>query len=152
VATGYPSVPEFTDAYPDALPILYMRAVPSANGSIVGAQDPTTTANPNPTAVVVGNAAYDPSQLQPYLFPAFIGVNLAQAAIGSTSQGYGQGPPYNGTPDSQVTHDFPYPQYYFGLANSPSQPRSKGGYLLITAGPDRKFLTADDSINGSRAQ
>jgi hypothetical protein len=91
------------------------------------------------------------------LFPAFIGVNPAQAAIGSTSTGYGQGPTYNGTPDSQVTHDFTYngvpaPQYYFGLTNSPSQPRSKGGYLLITAGPDRKFLTADDSINGSRAQ
>ena len=148
-------VPEFTDAYPDALPILYLRAVPGASGSIVGAEDTTNTNG-------VVNASYDPSQLQPYLFPAFVGVGSGQAAIGTMPQipipgppMVYPGPPYNtaaGTPDSQVLHDFPNPQFYFGLANSPSQPRSKGGYLLITAGPDRKFLTADDSINGSRAQ
>ena len=75
---GLPSMPVFMDAYPDAMPILYLRAVPSATGSIIGAQDQATAAMSSPPVVAAGNAAYDPSQLQPYLFPAYERlVNLA---------------------------------------------------------------------------
>jgi hypothetical protein len=166
-AYGDTFIPEFMDAYPDALPILYLRAVPSATGSIIGAQDQATSTVTNPPIVAAGNAAYDPSMLQPYLFPAYApGQAGSPAAIDNSgaSQGAGIGPGYTNPSamDPQVLHDFVYnngsptppyaPQYYFGLSNAPSQPRNKAGYLLITAGLDRKFMTADDMINGSRAQ
>lgn len=137
------AVPEFMDAYPDAMPILYIRAVNGASGSISGA--PATNGT-----VQAGNAAYDPNQLAPYVFPAAVpGGPVSLIASNDTFAN----PP---AVDPQVLSDFNQPANaptpavtpanYFGQYTSPATPRYKG-YLLITAGPDRKYMTRDDTIN-----
>jgi type II secretory pathway pseudopilin PulG len=115
--------PEFVDRYPDALPILYIRARVGATGVVALNANGTTTfpANTSP--------AYNPWQLIPYNFPDL-------TSPGSAS------PPNT---------DFANPQSYFGnLADNFMTPRQKDGFLLISAGPDRRYGTADDVTNGGK--
>jgi prepilin-type N-terminal cleavage/methylation domain-containing protein len=141
-------IPEYTDAYPDALPILYIRAKLGATGSIIGAMDTSGT------AVVAANAAYDPGQLQPYVFPALALGSTASATPVILNNAFAN----PSSIDPQVLQDFgpnssnpvTTPANYFGQYIAPAVPRSKG-YLLITAGPDRKYMTKDDTINNGSA-
>jgi len=138
-------IPEFTDAYPDPMPILYIRAKLGATGSIENA--PATSGK-----VTAQNAAYDPNQLVPYVCPA--------SAPGASSVSLIVADAFTNQPavDPQVIADFYQPTAtpaitpanYFGQFTSPAVPRFKG-YLLITAGPDRKYMTRDDSINNGSA-
>lgn len=139
------AIPEYTDAYPDAMPILYVRAVTGVSGSIIGASDGTNT-------VAQGNAAFDPTQLQPYVFPSVDPTSGQTSPAGITNN------QFSGTPDPQVLADFNQltgsppitPANYFGQYTAPFKPRHNG-YLLITAGPDRKYMTHDDTINNGSA-
>jgi prepilin-type N-terminal cleavage/methylation domain-containing protein len=131
------AIPEFTDAYPDAMPILYIRST-SGSGSIEGASYAGST-------VKKASAAYDPSQLQLYVFPSVIDTATATVAISNNTIAVNA--------DPQVYTDFQStvapittPANYFGQYTAPTVPRNKG-YLLITAGPDRKYMTHDDTVN-----
>ena len=107
-------LPEFVDRFPDALPILYIRAR-------VGA----TNVVPNfPTAGAP--AAYNPAQL--YMYPFAI-----------------KNP--NGLVKQPTPVDFTNPQDYFGSLANINVPRQKDGYMLISAGIDRIYGTADDLTN-----
>ena len=75
-----------------------------------------------------GSAAYDPVQLYPYPFA----LNNPIAAVKSTST------------------DFPAIQNYFGSLANNKVPRQKDGYMLISAGADRIYGTADDQTNTGR--
>lgn len=139
-------IPEYVDAYADAMPILYMRAVQGVTGSIIGASDGTNT-------VAAGNAAYDPTQLQVYVFPAPDNSMGSPSAVTITNNGF-----TGGAADQQVLADFANPTAtppttpanYFGQYTAPFKPRNNS-YLLITAGPDRKYMTHDDTINNGSA-
>jgi prepilin-type N-terminal cleavage/methylation domain-containing protein len=140
-------IPEYVDAYPDAMPILYMRAVQGVSGSIEGAPDGSAS------GVTAANAAYDPSQLQVYVFPAPDNSMGSPSTVQITKNGL-----TGGTADPQVVADFANPTgtpptspaNYFGQYTAPAKPRSNS-YLLITAGPDRKYMTHDDTINNGSA-
>lgn len=137
-------VPEFMDAFPDAMPILYLRAAggntaavsipgaPTQTGGVSAAKDPTV---------------WDPTQLQAYPFPA--SAEGTQATI-TTSDDYAGngGPPL----DPDVKRAFDKPHYYFTQGADHLTPRQRGGYMLIVAGKDRKYMTGDDRINGSPVQ
>jgi hypothetical protein len=125
-------IPEFVDGFPDAMPILYIRARVGATGVIPGAPPSTTP-------------AYDPSQLAPYIFPA-------PAPSANPVAGAITGNGYNATTDPAVKADFATPNLYFSVTGNVTVPRQKDGYLLISAGADRKYMTADDRMNGGAAK
>lgn len=127
-------IPEFTDAFPDPMPILYVRAMGgnSATVSIPGAPTQTGAAS-----TAADKAVWDSGQLQAYPFPAVDTQNGQQ---------------YSSAPDADTLSDFPKPYYYFTQGADHLTPRQRGGYLLIVAGKDRKYMTHDDRINGSPAQ
>ena len=74
-------------------------------------------------------AAYDPAQLYPYPF-AIVVVNP------------------NGV--KPTPSDFPTAQSYFGSLANFNVPRQKDGFMLISAGADRIYGTADDLTNTGR--
>lgn len=134
-------VPELVDAFPDPLPILYLRAqshtaaakaVPGQTGTL-----PPGVSGTSPAYV------WDPSMLQAYVFPAVPDGATAAAGISNDQ--------YTGTVYPQVQSDFPVPHYYFTQSDHVT-PSGKGTYMLIVAGKDRKFMTRDDRINGSPVQ
>ena len=114
------AAPEFVDRFPDALPILYIRARVGASGVVVLN---ATTAYPAGTT-----PAYDPRQLFPYNFPDLTA-------------------PASATPPNT---DFANPQQYFGTLADINVPRQRDGYLLISAGIDRIYGTGDDITNGGK--
>ncbi len=127
-ATAYndTEIPEFLDAFPDALPIIYVRAQVGANGVIPGVPGTRTT----PT--------WFPAQLAPYNFPP-------------TSMG--PGPTFTPAQNPDYQHigyyfALPVDQNKIKIANAILQPRQKDGFLLLAAGANRKFLDADDRSNG----
>lgn len=120
------TVPEFVDAFPDPMPILYMRAVRGAkgvNGLLIA-----------PAGVNPGTAGYQyyPAQLSMYTFPP---------------------PAANVAASKQSQADFPNSfKDYFKLPEdtngaNPTTVRSKDSYVLISAGADRIYMTADDACS-----
>jgi type II secretory pathway pseudopilin PulG len=128
------AVPEFTDAFPDAMPILYVRAAGGNSATLAINGAPTQTGT---TATGADKPVWNPGQLQAYPFPAIDKLD---------------GTKYNGTPAGDVQLDFPKPYYYFTQGADHLTPRQRGGYLLIVAGKDRQYMTRDDRINGSPVQ
>jgi prepilin-type N-terminal cleavage/methylation domain-containing protein len=128
------AAPEFVDRFPDAMPILYIRAKPGATGT-VGKGPNQPNSGWAPTGVPF---AYDLTLLQPYQnFPATAG------AV-----------PTSPAPASIQYKDFKDPAYYFAEpADQNTVPltnliaRQKSGYMLISAGIDRIYETADDITN-----
>jgi prepilin-type N-terminal cleavage/methylation domain-containing protein len=102
-------VPEFTDRFPDAMPILYLRANAGNNGVV--SLDNTTQ--------------YNASLLAPYNFT----VNTTTDFTAGSDQGLTD---------------------YFANPAAAGTPRQKDGYILITAGKDRKYGTKDDITNFGR--
>jgi prepilin-type N-terminal cleavage/methylation domain-containing protein len=116
-------IAEFVDRFPDAMPILYVRAKVGATGVVT---------NGTITFPAGTTAAYDQTQLAPYTF-----ANLPMP----TSQNR----PFN--PTAPAGGFELYLPEYFGTISDPTKPRQRDGYMLIAAGADRKYGTADDVTN-----
>lgn len=135
-----PSVPEFIDRFPDAMPILYLRANVGATAVASESYSPTAPAQ------------YVWNQLYPYIrdpdasnFPA-----SSEDTNNNNLLDAGEDQNGNGTLDK----DFATGQAYFrnpGIGDPGNaatwQPRQKDGFWLIGAGPDRKYGTRDDQTN-----
>ncbi len=118
-------VPEFVDRFPDALPILYVRARVGATGTVTDGA----------TIYPAGSApAYNRLLLEPYTFPKLPFPPKAA-------------PPF--APATPPGFDL-YVAEYFGSLADPRVPRQKDGYMLISAGADRIYGTADDLTNTGR--
>jgi prepilin-type N-terminal cleavage/methylation domain-containing protein len=131
-AWGDSDAPEFVDRFPDALPILYIRARVGAPNVVPG--------YPNAALTNPGQAQYDPNQFYkfyPFLVgnPQATGTPLPQSdLVPKGSAGSGNAYDYFGTPtDTRVA-------------------RQKDGYLLISAGQDRLYGTTDDITNGGKVK
>ena len=121
------ALPEFVDRFPDALPILYVRARLGAAGTVT---DGTTT---YPAASI---PAYDMRQLYPYNFPKLPATPSAN-------------PPFN--PPKPPNFAL-YAAEYFGTYADPRIPKQKDGYLLISAGIDRLYGTTDDVTSAGKVK
>lgn len=119
------NVPEFLDGYDaDPLPVLYLRA------------------NVGKTRVVAGktyfvsedlNTQYDASELYPYTQQLGGGTKHGLRALGTD--------PVTDPIDPKNPNNA-YP--YFRSTTLSGSPRTPDGFILISAGPDRIFGTADD--------
>jgi len=157
-------VPEFMDRYGASLPILYLRARPG-----VGSKAATPAANDN-NVISTDSAGVGHYQLSDAIaYTQNYTIGSLQVGIGSdknlkrdgylagTSQGKVM-PPKHGLRavtvatksmvQGDATYTYPYDAYaYFlnqSIASTEPQPRSKDGYILISAGPDRIYGTEDD--------
>jgi type II secretory pathway pseudopilin PulG len=137
-------IPEFLDAFPNGMPILYLRARVGANPpapyNLVN--NPVITNDPNGLRV----GQYDLSQIIGYTGSS-IGVGKAEdlkrrytppmvyPAHGLSTLAY---PP-------AATPTYPYDAYvYMRDPSIPNSARQKDGYILISAGKDRIYGTEDD--------
>ncbi len=133
-----PTIPEFIDRFPDAMPIIYLRARTGAPSY-------------NATGTLDGTTQYTPDHLMPY-----VGMDVGNSGrqILTSRSRVGQGnssfPGYSEPP----TRDFATVAAYFrnpgvGQDSNPRtwEVRQKDGFWLIGAGPDRKFGTKDDQTN-----
>jgi prepilin-type N-terminal cleavage/methylation domain-containing protein len=177
-------VPEFLDAFPDAMPILYMRARKGAHGIVSNAwglsgNQKNYQGGSAITDYVTGVTAhyqYDVSEICPYttsaigvpqpagatpayhglegLDSAFIYESSPQAL--STAANPTPNAAYYATPWYDNAIDYLYnsgvnpgtgpasPSAYDDYYGAPQKP---DGFILISAGPDRCYGTADDLTN-----
>ena len=186
-------IPVFTDQFPDAMPILYIRARAGAYGVLSGPQKaaaPTTLVK-DPTTGSTAYYNYDLNEISPYteLTVPSSGSELSYGSIGVPSSGgiVGVTPPQHGlqgvgaqlyapTATQSIVQqgasqspawNLPVPtntvdnagQYMLNLTITPSTtsvppdnnrygtPREKDKFILISAGRDRTYGTADDLDN-----
>jgi prepilin-type N-terminal cleavage/methylation domain-containing protein len=128
-------IPEFQDHIPSPMPILYLKAY---TGVQVG-QPPSAINGLVTNDESKALAQYDFSQLAPYGF-------LRVKSINSGGQQISDYPfPANLTPPTAggVTNDV---VAYFMNPNIAGQPRGRDSFILISAGADRIYGTADDII------
>ena len=119
-------IPEFMDKFPDGRPIIYVRANPGAvNGSAT-------------TAAQIISPSYNPAYHYNYRA-------LAPYLDFETDPAKGGGEPLNNKKSSTMQPEL---ITYFTSEQSTSTAKYAGTYILISAGPDRKFGTADDIISG----
>jgi hypothetical protein len=117
------TIPEFVDRYPSPLPILYLRARVGATGVV--------SKGPN-------GCQYDLKDISPYTSPnaqgAYLGSNTQNLqAVGSTT----------GTIKSNgITNGY---VYFFNRSTGTA--RAVDQYILIAAGSDRIYGTADDATS-----
>jgi hypothetical protein len=142
-------VPEFIDRFPDPMPILYMRANIGATG-IASDRKP-----------IGQQEQYDVKQIEAYTSVNLgTGKDLAQDEYkGRAASEYAQfrhglhsadkntttieSPPR--PPGDGNTYVYPYDLYaYLRNPSMVTTPRSKDGYILVSAGPDRVYGTKDD--------
>lgn len=120
------AIPEFVDSYPEPLPLLYLRARPGATvplGSLPVGDQPNSTLPYNLLQI------YPYTRAPAYAPPAKRGL----IDVGPVQKPSGNGPFHGG-------EYFSDPQFDLGHA----QPRAKDTFILISAGPDRIYGTADD--------
>ncbi len=145
-------IPEFLDRGATPMPILYLRPRTGSSTATVA----TSSASDNPVIVTDGNvnsrAAYSTGQYEAYL----------NNDTGEDTQGWrpGSSDPKHGLRPSQwanttsgptgtVTHWNPFA--YFSNPNaSANEARNKDGFILISAGRDRRYGTNDDITNFGR--
>jgi prepilin-type N-terminal cleavage/methylation domain-containing protein len=168
---GDSAIPEIVDRFPNAMPILYLRATVGAGGviSIAGndAQNSPVMAGGAPTQ-------YELSEVLSYTKPAYgpgstgsIGEGKSiRASAYTTPPSPGMFPHGLQTVDRNKTMDkgaganysYPYDAFpYFknsaipptdvASPNATGTPRNKDRYILISAGVDRVYGTADDITN-----
>jgi prepilin-type N-terminal cleavage/methylation domain-containing protein len=117
------AAPEFMDKYPEPRPIIYVRANRGATSS--GA----TIIAPSPATPGASSYHYNYGAIAAYL------------NTGDTTEPLSQPPAVpNVATDPTVK--------YFTSEQSTTSAKFAGTYILISAGPDRKFGTADDIIMG----
>jgi type II secretory pathway pseudopilin PulG len=163
-------IPVFIDKYPDALPILYMRAQRGAPGlvSFAGYDKPSGTALPPDPATnqPVSSYQYDLREINAYTnsdgtsATSNIGLNYS-AKI--NRHGLQKVWVSASSPPAPISSSAPIDAWVY-LRNPdvgpaiPTQasgtgaidlgvPRQKDGYILISAGPDRVYGTTDDITN-----
>jgi type IV pilus assembly protein PilA len=170
-------IPVFLDKYADPLPILYLRTNPGAQAIAGFGTFASTTAPDGPmyddsaplvdsTTNVAVTAQYDLRQVLDYT-KSIIGTvgntptmptanpnsihglqgdgnsNLTDPIMAGTT-----GAPYNNGKNALAYLKDPNFAITTGMTNTHSGvARQKDGYLLISAGPDRLYGTADDVIN-----
>jgi len=119
------AAPEFMDKFPDPRPVIYARA----NRGAMSVAGGTKIVSPN----------YDPSchynyaAIAPYLNPQDPAETLNNAG---------------GTPPPASSPLKPEVVTFFASEQSTTSAKFAGTYILISAGPDRKFGTADDIVMG----
>lgn len=130
-------IPEFVDNFPDAMPILYLKCR-------VGARVTPPLTNSNNPVITDNGGGPPPLRTGPY--------DLSQI-IGYTGSKIGA-PPAAGhglrsvNTTATLTGTAPFDAYpYFLNPNIPDTPRQKDTFILIAAGPDRIYGTADDITN-----
>ena len=143
-------IPEFVDKFPDALPILYMRANPGASGIVSNITASTGTQEQYDLRQIIGytdtnigvgkdlpQSEYKGPALQQYAQKKH---GLRTATSNATVYETMPRPPNMGT-----TYSYPFDLYAFmrhpTVANTP---KNKDGYILISAGADRVYGTRDD--------
>jgi prepilin-type N-terminal cleavage/methylation domain-containing protein len=145
-------LPEYLDKFPDAMPILILRAKRGANG--------------------VASNTLDPALQEQYDLNQIIGYTDKRIGIGREAPADDEfKPTVPTTPADKVRHGlrtvnrvatiqdpspgmglvYSYPYDLYGLMRHPSismgsQPRQKDGFMLISAGADRIYGTKDDAI------
>jgi prepilin-type N-terminal cleavage/methylation domain-containing protein len=165
-------IPVFVDKYPDAMPILYMRAQRGASGlvSFAGDDKPSgTSLNPDPGppgTTQVTSWQYDLREIYPYTnsdatsATSNIGVNMSKKILGTSNvfvHGLQKVWVSASTPGSIIS-TAPLDAWIYlrnpslgpaiptsGSASDIGAPRQKDGYILISAGPDRLYGTTDDA-------
>ena len=113
-------VPEFIDRFPQAMPIIYLRARPGAAGSA------DASGSPN-------GSQYNPAHMAPY-FNAYTGVSTSDFPASTApviAAGY----------ERYFTNS--------SLSSTALVPHRKDTYMLISPGEDRKYGTSDDICNFS---
>jgi len=173
------AIPVFVDQYPDAMPILYMRARKGAHGVVCnywGGSNTTdaagaTTIINDPISGKPAHYQYDIFELDPYTLQN----SSTKTSIG-VPQPAGGNPANNGLQDLDTHYTYystPQPlatyvtnpnswydnaiSYLYNPAVAPpappndqnyyGAPQRADSYILITAGPDRCYGTADDITN-----
>jgi prepilin-type N-terminal cleavage/methylation domain-containing protein len=136
-------IPTFVDAFPDAMPILYLRARPAVGG-VAGYN--------------FASGQYDLRDVIGYTSVAFGGAATLSSRTANTKPGSGEalrhglswidttGKATTGKADpSPAVYYYPYEfASYIRNPNLPSTPRAKDGFILIAAGKDRVYGTDDD--------
>ena len=119
------NIPEYLDAYPEAMPILYYRAHRNAGG----------------VASDSGNLAqYDVRQNDAYL-------NQQLGLTHGTQHGLRQAGSYD-APEKRIGAGYRYNLTTFMASlNDSTQPRMRDGYVLVAAGSDRIYGTDDDIVS-----
>jgi len=126
------SVPEFVDKIPDPMPILYLRAKPGASRIVTATRTPAGQ-----------QAQYDFSQLAPYGFTQVQANGTSGANTDAANPDQGFDPPVGTLPAGDTRTPL---TTYFMNPNIAGQAKGKDGFILISAGPDRKYGTKDDII------
>lgn len=133
-------IPEFIDAFAEPLPILYLRAIPAAPGIMSDATTPSSGKR----------YQYDLRQILGYTSSS-IGAPTSSISHGLRTLGNSTGIPL--TVDSSAPNEaLRYFRQPGVIAVSPNSnatgtPRQKDRYILISAGRDRIYGTADDITN-----
>jgi len=124
-------IPEFQDHIPDAMPILYLKAYTGVQiGQPPGPSDGIVTGDESKAP-----AQYNFAQLAPYGFMR-VKTNPPPSDFPFPAN---LNPPSAATVPNEVVA-------YFLNPNIAGQPRGKDSFILISAGPDRLYGTADDII------
>ena len=162
-------IPVFIDKYPDAMPILYMRAQRGASGLVSFAGDDkmgggSLASDPGPPAQTIASWQYDLREIYPYTnsdgttSTSNIGLNYAAKINRHGLQMVWNSA--NAPATYQISSIAPIDAWAYlrnpslgptvPTSGSPSDigvPRQKDGYILISAGPDRTYGTSDDITN-----
>lgn len=141
-------IPSFVDKYPDPLPLLYLRARPGATRVAWYSLD-TSAAN------LASPGQYDLAHVIGYTTTPMGGAAQLKAAGRSNTTPGRHGLTFidtNGTYDTKPTspkvYYYPYEfSTYVQQPGSNGAVRSKDGFLLISAGPDRIYGTDDDQAS-----
>jgi prepilin-type N-terminal cleavage/methylation domain-containing protein len=164
-------IPEFLDRFPDAMPILYLRANVGAaasgtnpawgyNNGIICDLNPSPKNNLNQYQLddIIGYTAKDTNgrsigvgKKRPTFYANGSAVAMAGApyhGLQTVTQPADPTKPLDAMTKGSATYTYPFDAYpYFTSPNSPNTARQKDGYILISAGPDRIYGTDDDICN-----
>jgi prepilin-type N-terminal cleavage/methylation domain-containing protein len=152
-------IPEYYDHIPGSIvgvaginssmqfgPILYMRARVAAPGLV---NEPGLAGNYFAPGTAAIGYQYNFNQLIPYGFTQVPNptapANPGDATDFAPPDGSANNP--NPPAGSSITYDSV--TVYFANPSLGGQPKSKDGFILISAGPDRQFGTKDDIISGN---
>jgi prepilin-type N-terminal cleavage/methylation domain-containing protein len=159
-------IPEFVDKFNEPMPILYLRARRGAKGVMsdaknYNAQNPDqlfqydvrqyysyicdpSSGNPS-SGIVIGGRKQQGARGNFWDLAS----GSPQSGVGDPAQGGNGDPLLNGK--DQVNFAIAYfrdPSTSIGaINNDQASPRNKDGFILISAGPDRLFGTADDLVS-----
>lgn len=130
------TIPEPIDKFPDPLPILYLRANTAAAAASIGGLDNTYHWNSTHLYAYIRLNAKDSTR---YFPGSSEDINNNGNTDGSEDLNG------NNAVGSASEKDYTIATYF--TAPGTSLPRQKGAFMLIGAGPDRRYGTRDDQTN-----